>query len=241
MGTWDEGLLDNDAAHDGLGDLREEICEDVERLGAAKPTASSTAKLGAAVGVLLQLSPHALGLETESGPTIVAAVKAHAAGLARLPAPARKVLEQVMAGEGKALAERPAKLGSRALALLCSARGARVPFGPRVPSLFAAKPAAAYAQEVARRCVEAVDEDFSEEELWSDLCREASGLGCLAFLLVLEPCRVPPRKLERWRRCAKQGLALLEAEPDDELDFHRKFYANLDGVLALLLRRHRDA
>src|SRR5687767_12950162 len=29
MGTWDEGILDNDTSLDGLGDLRHEVTEDV--------------------------------------------------------------------------------------------------------------------------------------------------------------------------------------------------------------------
>lgn len=234
MGTWDDGLLDNDTALDGLGDLRAGIVEDLVTLGAARPTPATTGRLTGAVGVLLQLS--AYDFEAH-GDAIVGAVKAHAAQIAKLPPAARKVLAQVAAGQGKVLAERPAKLPARTIALLHSSAKARSGFGRREPSLFSSKAAAAYVQEVARRCVEAVDEDFEDEDNWSDLCREGLGLGSLTALLVLEPCRVSTGRLTSWRRKAAKGLATLEAEPDDELEFHQRYYAKLDKVFALLLRR----
>jgi hypothetical protein len=236
MGTWDTGLLDNDTALDGLGDLTHGITEDIESLGAAKPTAVRSARLGAAVGVLLQLSSYELGLDSPSGPKIAAAVESHGAALTSLPPAARKVLREVAAGKGKALAERPARMSAAQIALL-NACAKKPYFGKREPSLFASTAAQAYVQEVARRCMDAVAEDFEDEENISDLCREGMGLGTLAALMVLEPCRVPPAKLERWRRLAKKGLAELEADPDDELDFHRKYYENLDAVFAVLIRR----
>jgi hypothetical protein len=236
MGTWDDGLLDNDTALDGLGDLRSKISGDFERLGAAKPSAASTAKLAAAVGVLLQLSSYEFGLDTPDGPKIVAAVKAHAKEIAKLPAAARRLLNRIAAGEGQALAERPAKMSAKAVALLHK-DSKQCSFGKREGALFASIAGAAYVQEVAKRCIAMVDEDFEDEDNWSDLCREGMGMGCLGVLLVLDPCKVPVSNIERWRKRAKKGFATLEKEPDDELDFHRGYYANLDGVLALLAKR----
>ncbi len=236
MGTWDDGLLDNDTALDGLGDLRHTIVADIVAFGAMKPTASSTAKLGAAVGILLQLSAYDFGLETETGPKIATVVKAHGGQIAKLPPAARKVLEAVAAGQGETLADRPAKMSDRQIGVL--RKGAsRAPFGKREPSLFASKAAATYVQRVARRCVAMVDDDFRDEGNWSDLCREGIGIGCLGVLLVLDPCSVPSAKLERWRRAAKKGIAALREDPDDELDFHEGYYANLDAALGLLQRK----
>jgi hypothetical protein len=236
MGTWDDGILDNDTALDGLGELEVGIASDIERLGASKPSAASTAKLGAAVGVLLQLSSYDFGLDTDHGPAIVSAVKAHAKTIAKLPPAARKVLDAVAAGEGKALGDRPAKMTAKQIRLLnADAKESR--FGKREASLFASPPAAAYVQEVAKRCVEMIDGDFEDADNWSDLCREGLGLGCLAALMILEPCKVSPAKVARWRRSAKKGIALLEKERDEELAFHRGYYRNLDGVLAILEKR----
>lgn len=234
MGTWDHGLLDNDCASDTIVDLAREVAADIEQIGASKPTLATTARLGGAVGVLLQLSPYAF--TGEPGGRIVAAVQAHAGSIRGFPPPFRRILGAVGAGEGEALASRPAWMPRAQIGLL-HAGATRAPFGRREPALFAGKTAIAYVQVVARRCVAGVDEDFADEDNWSDLCREGVGLGGLAALLVLAPISVPARKIEGWRRKARRGLAALEAEPDDELEFHRSYHANLDRVFAALERR----
>lgn len=235
MGTFDVGILDNDAAMDGLGDLRHSISEEIARLGSTKPGPKSTPRLAAAVGLLLQLDAYSFSAENDRSGSIVEAVKAHLAWTGLSPK-ARAVLERVANGEGEALAERPAKLPAGVGKALRSAfKGAN--FGKREPALFDSKPGAAYVQEIARGCVETIDEDFEDEDLWSDLCREAMGMGGLAALLVLEPCSVPARKIERWRKCAQKGLAALEEREDEELDFQRPYHANLDRVYAALLKR----
>lgn len=234
MGTWDDGILDNDSASDGLLDLAHGVVTDIEGLGAGKTTLAATSRLGGAVGVLLQLSPYQFS--GERGAVVTSAVQAHAASILRFPPPFRRVLQAVAAGEGEALAERRAKLPARQLKLL-HAEATASPFGKREPALFAGDSAQAYVQQVARRCVKMVDDDFADESNWSDLCREASGLGGLAALLVLAPCKVSPLKLAGWQRKARRGLATLEADADEELPFQRKYHAKLDRVFTALLAR----
>lgn len=235
MGTWDEGILDNDTALDGLGEVTGAIGAEVVRLGAQTPGARATPRLAAGVGLLLQLSPFDFSPDCDRSGAIVDAVKIHLGG-AGLSPKARALLERVASGEGESLAQRPAKLAATlAKALHTSGRSG---FGRREAALFDTRPGAAYVQEVARACVVTIDEDFEDEDTWWDLCREGLGMGALASLLVLEPCKVPRSKLERWRRCARQGLEHLEREEDDELDFQRPYYRNLDRVFAALLRRH---
>lgn len=235
MGTWDHGLLDNDCASDGLFELCDSVVADLLRFAAAKPTLAATAKLGAAVGVLLQLSE--APFRDATGDPVAAAVQAHASGITRFAPPFRRILAEVGAGRGQALAARPARMPAAQIALL-HVGSARAPFGKREPALFADGPAVTYVQQVARRCVRMVDEDFAETDLWSDLCREGAGLGGLAALLVLAPVEVPPRKIEGWRRKARAGLAELETAEDEELSFQRQYYANLDRIFAALLRRY---
>jgi hypothetical protein len=43
LGTWDEGMLDNDSSLDGLGDVAHGVLEDLRRLGEEPPTPESTA------------------------------------------------------------------------------------------------------------------------------------------------------------------------------------------------------
>jgi hypothetical protein len=236
MGTWDAGILDNDTALDGLGELDRGVVEDIVRFGAARPSPTSTAKLVAAIGVLLQLSAYDFGLDTDGGEAIVAAVERHGAQIAKLPRAARKVLAQVLAGEGSTLAERPAKMSARAIASL-HAHSSQAPFGKREPSLLASPAGAAYVQVVARRCVAMIDGDFGDPAALSDLCREGTGVGCIGALMVLEPCRVPAAKVRRWRRAAKAGLSEITAQDDDELSFMRGYYRALDTALAILERR----
>jgi len=236
MGTWAEGILDNDSTLDGLGDLRHEVVNDILAFGETKPTAASTNKLCAAVGLLLQLSSYDFKLDGDSGPKIIAAVKAHEKSFTKLPSAARKLLALILDGKGEELAKRPEKMSPKTAKLLHTERPA-CPFGKREASLFESKEAATYVQSFAKRCIETIEEDFEDEDNWSDLCREGMGMAGLAALLVVGPCRVPVAKIARWRKNAKKGLAALEANPDDELDFHRKYYANLDKVYALLETR----
>jgi hypothetical protein len=237
MGAWDHGLLDNDCAADGLADLATSVAADIEVLGARRPSATTTARLGAAVGVLLQLSPHEF--RDEQGEALVAALTPHLGALARSPPGFRRLLLRVVDGGGEALAERPGRLPRGVAGLLhVGARGC--PFGRREPALFVGDAAAAYVQSVARRCVRRVDDDLDDDSVRSDLCREGTGMGALAALLVLEPCRVSARRLASWRRKARRGLAELEDPDDDELPFQRAYYANLDRVFAALLARFGD-
>lgn len=203
MGTWDHGLLDNDSVHDGLGELAASVLADITTLGAAVPTEATARRLAAAVGALLQLSAYSFRDDADD-PAIVAALRAQQPGLAGLPAPVRHVLGQVEKGEGEALARRPAGMDPGLVELL-HVGATEAPFGTREPALFASVEGAAYVQELAMRCVAAVEADLEDESTWSDLCREASGFGPLAVLFVLEPCRVPASTLERWRRCAQDG------------------------------------
>jgi hypothetical protein len=236
MGTWDDGLLDNDTSLDGLGEFRHEIAEDIVAFGASKPSTSTTNKLCAAVGVLLQISAYDFKLDTDTGPKIIAALKAHTKGIEKLSPAARKVMGLVLDGKGEALADRPAKMSAKQIGLLN--KGLKeCPFGKREASLFDSKEAATYVQSVAKRCIEAIDEDFEDERTRSDLCREGMGIGLLSVLMIVDPCKVPVSKIARWRKLAQKGLAELEAEPNDEIDFDRRYYKNLDAIFGVLEKR----
>ena len=95
------------------------------------------------------------------------------------------------------------------------------------------------AQEVPKRVIariaKTVDEDFADEYVHTDLCREAMGMGQLGALLVLEPGRLARPTLRRWRDRAAEGLATLEKQEDEEIVFAREYYANVDGVRARLI------
>lgn len=233
MGTWGQGLLDNDTACDALGDLCYEIVGDIVRLGQVP---AGTDELCAAIGVLLQLSGYYFGLGTERGVQIVTAVAAHAERIESLPAEARRVMKLVMDGKGTDLAERhdPASLGQTAL-LNKGATESR--FGERHAALFATPAGSAYAQLIANRCVERIEDELGDADNCSDLCREAGSMGLLGVLMVLAPCSVPLATIESWRGKALKGLAELREQADDELEFHEAYYKNLDGAFDVLALR----
>lgn len=232
MGTWDHGLLDNDTALDGLFAIRDGILGGIIRLGAARPGPRATGRLAAAVGVLLQLSPAAFAADSKDLRSIVAALRAHAPAFPALSPGARRVLSKIAAGQPPS---GRARLGARLRTALHTEGPA--PFGGRIAALFAAPAAEAEVRACERRCVAKIREDFADADTWSDLCREGAGIGALAFLLVLEPMRVPAATIEGWRRKAARGLAQLRAEPVEELEFHERYYANLERVFLALLKR----
>lgn len=239
MGTWAEGLLGNDCAFDGLEEIADGVIEDIRSLRRAESNSETVGRLAAAIGLLLELgASYDLSDNSKQSRDILEALRVHESAFRlQLPPEADQLLARVLAGEGEALAQRAAPLPEKIARALHAGSEPPSTFGPREPALFENPAAAVYVQEVADRCVAMIDEDFEDESNWSDLCREASGMGPLAFLLVLEPCRVDAQKIAGWRRAAKEGLAQLEAEPNDELDFQRSYHANLDLVFETLLGR----
>lgn len=113
----------------------------------------------------------------------------------------------------------------------------RSPFGDRHPALFASDDARAAVAAVVDTIAAAVTGDLDDEDVRSDLCRESAAMGPLAALPVLAPAEVPRATLETWRKRAAEGLATIEANDDEEVDFHREYHTNLDGLLAALLAR----
>src|SRR6185503_21304690 len=109
MGTWDSGLLDNDNSLDGLGDLTSQIRDDLFE-------ATDPGRAAAAAGMLLQLSPFDFSAENPDSADLALAIGALDGK--KLPAEAKKVLAEVAAGKGLALAERPAKLPAGVAKLL---------------------------------------------------------------------------------------------------------------------------
>lgn len=225
MGTWNYGLLDNDTALDAIGDLCADIRADISRFS------DSPAELCAAVGILLQLSAYDFDLESH-GQAIIDAVRR--ADLTALPDDARQLMTAIATGGGKALAERRDPSHPPALLEAISTGAKHSCFGQREPALFATPAGAAYVQAIADRCVEAIERDMAEEDLWSDICREMPSMGLVAVLLVIAPRTVNAAHVESWRDKARHGLAQLREHEDSELDFHEKYHASLERAFALL-------
>jgi hypothetical protein len=237
MGTWDDGLLDNDTALDGLGELEDVILADVRALGGRVPSPDTTAELAAAIGVYLQLASEGLDPGDTNRPVLVTALGAHAEELTKLPREAQDVLGAISRGE--AVAGKPAELPAEAVRLLAAGADS-APFHAPIRGLSAAKRGAAYVQSVANRCAQMIDEDLEDEDTAADLAREGLGIAALGVLLVLPPYALSTKRTKAWRRAVKNGLAALVSAEDDELDFHRGYYANVLGVIDLVEKRLAD-
>ncbi|MDY7099914.1 MAG: hypothetical protein S0880_01880 [Actinomycetota bacterium] len=235
MGAWDYGILDNDTALDGLGAVVDGVVADIDRLAGEPSNEETVGRLAAAVGIVLQLAPAALDPDTGNDRTrgaVVAALTVHADGIgAHLSPGAQRILGLIADGEVALLEQHPAEPvdavsvdGDHAVHLA-------------EPALFEHLAAGTYVDEVATRCVQAFATDAADEEVWTDLAREAAGVGALAALLVLEPCDLPVELLTEWQQLAALGLAELELSDDGELDFHQPYHANLDAVFDALLDR----
>lgn len=235
MGTWDSGLFDNDNTADALLDLRSTVTAQAMALVGMKPTAARVERVVGCVGLLLQLAADDyFWKESEEGKALVVALAAMTTPAAQkfLTPAARKLVAQVAAGTPP---HKPAAMATSTASLLHN--GGSAPFGTRHAALFDTAGGLAMVKLVGREITAALDEDFEDEDNWGDLCREGMGLGGLGFLLVLTPMPVKAAKLQRWRRLSQKGLQNLEAEPDDEIEFQRAYYKNLDKVFALVLRR----
>lgn len=238
MGTWDEGILDNDSALDGLGDISHGIIEDLKALKDAETNIVTVGRLGAAIGVLLQFSPFDFTEASGNAESILGAIKTHKAGIDKhLSKDAQELLSEVAGGKGESLAQRSIELPKELLNAIHSHATASN-FAKREASLFELEAGQKYVQEIGQRIIELVGEDFDDEDICSDLCREAPSMGPLSLLLVLKPLTLPKTTIQQWRERAQKGFKTLETMGEDggELGFHRPYYQNVDIVFAALLQ-----
>ena len=109
-------------------------------------------------------------------------------------------------------------------------------FAKREPSLFVHPDAAHYVQKVATWCAGRADEDFTDEEVAGDLAREGQGVGVFATLLVIGPCSVAPRRIDRWRSACRRAVQDLKSEA--ELDEFEKAHEEcLELAFRLMLKK----
>lgn len=172
MGTWDDGLYDNDAALDTLDELFNEL--DLE---------PSAARLAGTVALLAQLSPSSL--DDGEWPSRIR----ESPHLACLDTAARAALEAIAAEPDKST-----RAGSRpdahteALGDYCD--------GPRIHALFTVPGVNEVVQDFERRAVARLDALNASGE--GDLFEHAGDVAPLGILIELET-RIDSARLARWR------------------------------------------
>jgi hypothetical protein len=225
MGTWGHGILQNDTAQDGLCEVLHWIADGILKLEKKRPSEKNAARLGAAVGLLLHLNAgYWFNPEHDFQARLLAILERHRSAFRHLPAGPARLLEEVRQGKGEELVNRDGP-PNPALSAILFARD--VPgfsmqrtFGRREPALFEHAEAARSVQEIADRCVACIDEEFDDDEMVGDLCREASCMGAFGVLLEIEPCRVDPDKFASWRARYRD----VRWEPSaDEADFFARY------------------
>lgn len=236
MGRWGYGILDGDGPLDGVGGVIHAIEADITRYARTRSGPRTPARLGAAVGLLLQLSPYSFEDE-EIAATIARALKKHGANFGSLPPEASSLLERVAAGEGRAIAARRGKRGGE----LAQALG-RYLDGVREPSLFEHPLARAYAQKIALRCARRLERALASDGL--GLIDDDRWMGTLGALLIVGPWSIAPSRVEAWRARYEAALDGLRSEDDpnpDLADFEAALGPNVRLAFDLIVRRVRDS
>lgn len=229
MGTWGKGLVQGDSPLDYIYSQTDRLRRDIERLSETEPSASAVARLGAAIGLLLQCHPGSFHNDRFL-PKLYAALERQRSYFPALPARARKVFRQILDGKGAALADRNARgVDPRIRRALGHA------LGYREPVLFKPPQAAAYAQEFAGCCVQSLDEELNcPGETWMDDLQGV--MGIFVLLLLIEPCRVSLRKIRGWR---KKVRAIYESE-NQEFGHNRtidQFMRNVERAFEVALEK----
>ncbi len=209
MGTWGEGLYDNDAALDLLADLVDSI----------DPEQSPT-HLAVGLGLKLWMLP----VHVDTGADEVRRILDRKQDwLAKLPAPARAEL-QALAANPKAMSERPGSRSPENRAIIGGYEN-----GPRVDALFQVEGASEVLAGLAERLGKVLDEALEAE---ADLYEVSDSLAALGMLLELRAIgvRSAPARIERW----KQAYAAADRATREERGFWDAYSARVLQALERL-------
>ena len=233
MGAWGYGIIQNDAAQDSMCEVAHRIESDITALSGAG-SEEDAAKVGAATGLLLQFSPYSFNPENDFHDRLIGALIANRKYFVHLDGKSAEILNQIIDGRGSELAARDGEVDADIEKALHSDENEdfimQKAFSVSEHDLFRHPVAMKYVQQIFDRIVADVDEGFEDEELVSDLSREAEFMGAFALLLVLPAGRVNSGKFHQWRDRFREVWE--DIEPiDDEIE--RKFEENYNRYLEL--------
>ncbi len=197
MGTWDDGIYDNDGALDELARL---VTLDKEETDAAR--------LIARIGLLAWLKPVAVTSDAEELRGRIDGLAAEA--LAKVPEETRTALDALLADP-----EAATKKGSRSKAARAAIGG--YSDGPRIDALLKFPGAETVTAELAERAAGRLDRLLRPD---GDLYRVAGGLAGLGVLIEMKEAGLWPAdaaRIDRWRT----GFAAI----DKATKVERKFWA----------------
>ncbi|MCB9896267.1 MAG: hypothetical protein H6839_17690 [Planctomycetes bacterium] len=231
MGTWGAGLLDSDGALDAIGDVLNWLEAEAAKLVDAPAAEPSAARLAAALGLLLELSPYSF---ENSGhwSNLESALSQQRRAFAKLLPEAAGLMQRLLDGDGPALANRH---GDRSPELRTALGGYLD--GRREPALLDHPAAETLVQEAADRCADAIDEFQQENEL--DLYEAGDAMGLLGLLLLLPPCKVDAKRVNNWHAYMRDAHKLTrEQDPENpDLEHFDEYMANVELAFKLALQR----
>lgn len=209
MGTWGEGLYDNDAALDLLAELVDSV----------DPEQSPT-HLAVGLGLKLWMLP----VHVDTGADEIRRILERKQDwLTKLPAPARAEL-QALAANPKAMSQRPGSRSPENRAIIGGYEN-----GPRVEALFQVEGASELLAELAERLGKVLDEALETE---AGLYEVSEALAALGMLLELRAIgvRSAPARVERW----KQAYAAADRATREERGFWDAYSARVLQALERL-------
>jgi hypothetical protein len=210
MGTWDDGIYDNDGALDELSRL---VTLDKEETDAAR--------LVAKIGLLAWLKPAAVTADIEALRGRIEGLAAEA--LAKVPEATRTALGELLADP-----EAATKKGSRSKAARSAIGG--YSDGPRIDALVKFPEAEAVVAELADRAAGRLDRLLRPD---GDLHRVAGGLAALGVLIDLKEAGLWPAdaaRVDRWR----VGFAAIDRATKVERKFWAKYVRRVKKGFDLL-------
>lgn len=232
MGAWGYGILQNDTAQDSMCEVAHRIESDIEQLSLTA-SEENAAKVGAAVGLLLQFSYYSFSPENEFSNTLVRALAVNREHFDQLPGNSANVLNAIIDGQGTELAGRDGEIDAEVDKALHSDENEgfimQKAFSVCERDLFRHPLAAAYVQKVVDEIVAEVDEGFADDEMVDDLSREAEFMGGFGLLLILPAGTVNPEKFRQWRDQFHEVWKDWEPTGDDMEDvFAQKYNGYLE-------------
>ncbi|MCY1059169.1 hypothetical protein [Nannocystis sp. SCPEA4] len=209
MGTWDDGLYDNDSALDLLHDLVE-----------AGDDAGDPARIVARLGLRAWLNP----VSVAPGDRLQAIVDAlDDAALATFPEPTRVALAALFRDPEKAT-----KKSSRTRKVTAILGG--YSDGPRIDPLLRFPGAAPVLEELAERCAVRLDRTLARKVDLYEVAGDLAALGVLIELTQADLWRPDPARVTRWRL----GFDAIDAATTEERGFWWKYVRRVRNGFELI-------
>lgn len=209
MGTWGEGIYDNDEALDELS-----------RLVKIDAGEANVVRLAAQLGLLAWLRPTAVTEDVEALRAMVEAVRGD---LVMLPIDTEKALARLLADPEEAMKQyaRPPE----AEAVLGGYSD-----GPRIDALLRFPGADAVVDELVRRCVERLDRTLRPGRELYEVAGGLAALGVLVLLTLGHLWRPAPPWVEQWRA----GFAAIDKATKSERGFWWRYVRKVGRAFDLL-------